>query len=151
MFIVHLHIVSHMCISYFFQTLLRTLFDTGQSSFKSTKIHRQIMESKIPGYVHIYTLRPKYLQSFAKLCAAFKEELRWQIKTQSLMYWLTAGVKKNNDPLVKMSIPPQLVPWGIISLWYHYCWNLKGVSCPTGVINKLGNCTGCRKSSKTCC
>lgn len=77
MYIVHLHIVSHMCISYFFQILLRTLFDTGQSSFKSTKIHRQIMESKIPGYVHIYTLRPKYmyLQSFAKLCAAFKEEL----------------------------------------------------------------------------
>lgn len=51
MYIVHLHIVSHMCISYFFQILLRTLFDTGQSSFKSTKIHRQIMESKSPGNV----------------------------------------------------------------------------------------------------
>lgn len=93
MYIVHLHIVSHMCISYFFQILLRTLFDTGQSFFKSTKIHRQIMKSKIPGNVHIYTLRPKSLQSFAKLCAAFKEELRWQIKTQSLMYWPTAGSK----------------------------------------------------------
>lgn len=147
----YIYTLCLICVYHiFFQILLRTLFDTGQSSFKSTKIHRQIMKSKIPGNVHIYTLRPKYLQSFAKFCAAFKEELRWQIKTQSLMYWLTAGVKKNNDPLVKMSIPPQLVPWGIISLWYHYCC-LKGVSCPTGVINKLGNCTGCRKSSKTCC
>lgn len=96
MYIVHLHIVSHMCILsyFFFQILLKTLFDTGQSSFKSTKIHRQIMKSKIPGNVHIYTLRPKYLATkFPKIMCCFKEELRWQIKTQSIMYWPTAGSK----------------------------------------------------------
>lgn len=65
----------------------------GQNSnFKRDENYRKIKESELSGNMHIYTLCPKYLQSFTEFRTAVWEELHLQ---KVLTDWPTDGRFKN--------------------------------------------------------
>lgn len=74
----------------------------GQNSnFKRDENYRKIKESELSGNMHIYTLCPKYLQSFTEFRTAVWEELHLQ---KVLTDWPMDGRFKNITVLI-----PQ--PW----------------------------------------
>ena len=63
----------------------------------------QIIESKFPVDMHIYTLCPSLLQSFRKFCWAVSEELRWQTVLSSIFNFCQIfKLKKGIIPRKKM-------------------------------------------------